>query len=314
MQNIRIGIIGVGSVGSTTAYSLSILGICHEIILFDINHDMAYGKAIDIGQSSYYSTSKNTNIRAVNNINDMKKCNVVVITAGVPRRNNMSREDLLMINAQIIKDVTLSIKKNSPDAIIICVSNPLDVMTYIIHKITKWKQERVIGMGGALDGSRMAYQINQKINYDLKQIGNLVVGDHGENMIPLPQHTTVGNIPLGKLISIEDIKHVTKKTKNGGAQIVKHLGTSGYYGPARAIVHMIEAIINDSKTIVSASVMLNGEYGYKDITIGVPIVLGSKGVESIIELDLDSKTKEKFRISINSIKNNIDILIKNNFL
>jgi malate dehydrogenase len=203
--------------------------------------------------------------------------------------------------------------KTSPNAIIICVSNPLDVMTYVIAQITKWDSKRIIGMAGALDGSRMAYQIQKKTGYSAKQTGSLVIGDHGENMIPMPQNISVGDIPLSQLVSKEDMEDIISRTKNGGAEIVKHLGTSGYYGPGRAIAHMVEAILNDSKAIVPSSVMLNGEYGYKDITVGVPIVLGAKGIESIIELKLDDSTKEKFAKSIESIQDGVNILKENKF-
>ena len=312
MSGRKVGIIGVGSVGATAAYTLSMMGTCHEIILYDIQTGIAQGKAIDIAQASYYAP-QGTIVNAVDNLSDMTNCDIVVITAGVPRKGDMTRADLLIINAKIIKDVTTSIKKTSPNAIIICVSNPLDVMTYVISKITQWEDNRIIGMAGALDGSRMAYQIQKKTGYSAKQTGSLVIGDHGENMIPMPQNISVGDIPLTQLVSIEDMEDIIKRTKNGGAEIVSHLGTSGYYGPGRAIAHMVEAIFNDSKAIVPSSVMLNGEYGYKDITVGVPVVLGSNGIESIIELKLDDNIKNKFKKSVDSIQDGIDILKENNF-
>ena len=312
MNNRKVGIVGVGAVGATTAYTLGLMGTCNEIVLFDIASGVAQGKAIDIAQASYYS-SQSTIINAAENIDDIKDCDIVVITAGIPRKGDMTRADLLMINAKIIKDVTNSIKRSSPDAIIICVSNPLDVMTYVISKITNWDSSRIIGMAGALDGSRMAYQINKKTGLDSKQIGSLVIGDHGENMIPLPQSISIGDIPLSQLVSQEDMEDIINRTKNGGAEIVKHLGTSGYYGPGRAVAYMVEAILNDNKTVVPSSVVLNGEYGYKDICVGVPVVLGSKGIESIIELDLNDDIKEKFDKSVQSIQDSINILNENNF-
>ena len=301
MSGRKVGIIGVGAVGATAAYTLSMMGTCHEIVLFDIADGVAQGKAIDIAQASYYAP-QGTIVNAADTISDIKDCDIVVITAGVPRKGDMTREDLLIINAKIIKDVTTNIKKTSPNSIIICVSNPLDVMTYVISQITGWESNRIIGMAGALDGSRMAYQIQKKTGYSAKQTGSLVIGDHGEHMIPMPQNISVGDIPLSQLVSKKDMEDIIHRTKNGGAEIVKHLGTSGYYGPGRAIAHMVEAILNDSKTIVPSSVMLNGEYGYENIAVGVPVVLGSNGVESIIELDLDKETKEKFAKSIKSIQ------------
>ncbi len=312
MSGRKVGIIGVGAVGATAAYTLSMMGTCHEIVLFDIASGVAYGKSIDIAQASYYAP-QGTIVNAVDTLDEMKDCNIIVITAGVPRKGDMTRADLLLINAKIIKDVTTTIKKSSPDAIIICVSNPLDVMTYVISQITQWSSNRIIGMAGALDGSRMAYQIQKKTGYSAKQTGSLVIGDHGENMIPMPQNISVGDIPLTQLVSQKDMEDIINRTKNGGAEIVKYLGTSGYYAPGRAIAHMVEAILNDSKTIIPSSVLLNGEYGYNDICVGVPVVLGSKGVESIIELDLDENTKQKFNTSIQSIKEGINILKENNF-
>jgi len=312
MTGRKVGIIGVGAVGATAAYTLSMMGTCHEIVLFDIASGVAKGKAIDIAQASYYAP-QGTIVNAADTIKDVKDCDIVVITAGVPRKGDMTRADLLLINAKIIKEVTTSIKKTSPNAIIICVSNPLDVMTYVISQITGWSSNRIIGMAGALDGSRMAYQIQKTTGYSAKQTGSLVIGDHGEHMIPMPQNISVGDIPLTQLISKDDMENIIERTKNGGAEIVSHLGTSGYYGPGRAIAHMVEAILNDSKAIVPSSVLLNGQYGYKDICVGVPVVLGKDGCESIIELDLDDNIKTKFKKSVNSIQEGIDILKENNF-
>jgi len=312
MTGRKVGIIGVGAVGATAAYTLSMMGTCHEIVLFDIADGVAKGKAIDIAQASYYAP-QGTIVNAAQTIEDVKDCDIVVITAGVPRKGDMTRADLLMINAKIIKEVTTSIKKTSPNAIIICVSNPLDVMTYVISKITGWTSNRIIGMAGALDGSRMAYQIQNITGYSAKQTGSLVIGDHGENMIPMPQNISVGDIPLTQLISEQDMQNIIERTKNGGAEIVSHLGTSGYYGPGRAIAHMVEAILNDSKAIVPSSVLLNGQYGYSDVCVGVPVVLGKTGCEKIIEIDLDKQTKEKFKKSVDSIKEGIEILKQNNF-
>jgi len=312
MSGRKVGIIGVGAVGATAAYTLSMMGTCHEIVLFDIASGVAKGKAIDIAQASYYSPL-GTIINAADDIKDVKDCDIIVITAGVPRKGDMTRADLLLINAKIIKEVTTSIKETSPNAIIICVSNPLDVMTYVISQITGWESNRIIGMAGALDGSRMAYQIQKKTGYSANQTGSLVIGDHGENMIPLPQNISVGDIPLKDLVSTKDMEDIIARTKNGGAEIVSHLGTSGYYGPGRAIAHMVEAILNDSKAIVPSSVILNGEYGYSDVAVGVPVVLGLNGCESIVELPLDENIKNKFAKSVQSIKDGISILKENNF-
>ncbi len=312
MTNRKVGIIGAGAVGATAAYSLAMMGTCKEIVLFDIAEGVAQGKAIDIAQASHYAPQPSI-ITAAASAADVSNCDIVVITAGVPRKGDMTREDLLMINAKIIKSVTEDVMKYSPNAIIVSVSNPLDVMTYAIHKITGWDSNRIIGLAGALDGSRMAYQIYKKLGYGAGQTGALVIGDHGQNMIPLPHKVHVGDVPTTDLLSDEDFQEIIERTKNGGAEIVKHLGTSGYYGPGRAIAHMVEAILNDSQTVVSCSVVLNGEYGYSDVTVGVPVVLGKNGVENIVEMTLSTKTREKFKTSVESIQEGIDILDKNGF-
>ena len=312
MVGRKVGIVGAGFVGATAAYSLAMHSTCHEVILYDINSDLAIGKAIDIGQSTSYSP-QGTIVTAAKDASDLKNCDIVVITAGVPRKGDMTREDLLIINAKIMKDVVNNVKQYSPNAVIICVSNPLDVMTYVIQKLTGWDKRRVIGMAGALDGARMAYQIHSKVGYGSGQIKAIVIGDHGQNMIPLPEISTVGGIPLGQILNSEDMQDIISKTKEGGAEIVKHLGTSAYYAPGRAVSVMVEAILDDSRIVMASSALLDGEYGHKDICVGVPIVLGARGVESIIELEFDQTTKEKFDNSVASIRDGIDILKNNNF-
>jgi len=312
MKSRKVGIVGAGFVGATAAFSLAMAGSCAQIVLYDINTDVAIGKALDIGQATTYSPS-GTDIIAAKDPSELSNCDIVVITAGVPRKSDMTRADLLMINAGIIKDVVTNIKKYSPDTIIICVSNPLDIMTYVVQKLTKWNRNRIIGMAGALDGARMAYQINQTLGYGSTQIKPMLIGDHGQHMIPMPNITTIGGVPLKELITKEDMENIINRTKDGGAQIVKHLGTSAYYAPARAIAVMVEAILDDSHIVMPSSVVLKGEYGYSDIAVGVPVVLGKNGVEKIILLDLDDETKSKFKVSVNSIQEGIDILNTKNF-
>ena len=312
MVNRKVGIIGAGAVGATAAYSLSMMGVCKEIVLFDIAEGIAKGKAIDIGQSTHYA-ERPTTITSADTPADVKDCDIIVITAGVPRKGDMTREDLLLINAKIMKSVVTDVMTYSPNAIIISVSNPLDVMTYVIHRMTNWDSKRIIGLSGALDGSRMAYQIYQKLGYGAGQTGALVIGDHGQNMIPLPQKVQVGDVPTTDLLTDEEFAEIVERTKNGGAEIVSHLGTSGYYGPGRAIAHMVEAILNDSQIVVSSSVLLNGEYGYSDVTVGVPVVLGKNGVEKIVEMTLNTTTRAKFKTSVESIREGIDILEKSGF-
>ncbi len=312
MVGRKVGIVGAGFVGATAAYTLALVGSCHEIVLYDIVPEVAKGKAIDIGQATSYS-SKGTIVTAAHSPSEMKNCDIVVITAGVPRRKEMTRADLLMINAKIITDVVDNIKKYSPNAVILCVSNPLDVMTYVVHKLTGWQRHRIIGMAGALDGARMAYQIQKKVGYGSGQTRAIVIGDHGQHMIPYPEISAVGGVPLNQIIGKTDMEDIIEKTKEGGAEIVKYLKTSAYYAPGRSISIMVEAILDDSRIVMPSSVLLNGEYGYKDVTLGVPVVLGAKGVEKIIELELDEEMKKRVDISVNSIRENIDILKKEGF-
>jgi len=312
MLNRKVGIVGAGFVGATAAYTLALRGTCREIVLYDIAIDVAKGKAIDIAQATSYSP-RGTIVTAAKDPSELSGCDIVVITAGVPRRSEMTRADLLMINAKIMKEVVGNIQKYSPDAIILCVSNPLDVMSYVIHKMTGWDRRRIIGMAGTLDSARMAYQIQKKVGYGSGQIQSMVIGDHGQHMIPMPEMSAVGGVPLKQLIGNKEMQEIIEKTKEGGAEIVKYLGTSAYYAPGHSIALMVEAILDDKRIVTPSSVLLDGEYGYHDVTVGVPIVLGANGVEEIIELDLDEETKTKFKTSVESIRKGIDILIENNF-
>jgi malate dehydrogenase len=308
----KVGIVGAGAVGATAAYTLTQMGACDEIILYDIAPGIARGKAIDIGQSAHFAPL-GTNVVAAEHPSEMAGCDIVVITAGVPRKGEMTRADLLMINARIMKEVVAEIVVHSPEAIIICVSNPLDVMTYTIWRLTGWARHRIMGMAGALDGARMAYQIYQTLGYGLTQTGDLVIGDHGQQMIPLPHKVQVGTLNASELLTSEQMQQIIERTKNGGAEIVGHLGTSGYYAPGRAVAHMVEAILSNSRIVVSSSVLLNGEYGYCDVAVGVPVILGQNGVEEIIEIELDAMTQEKFRHSVESIQANIGLLVEQKF-
>lgn len=307
MTGKKVAIIGAGAVGATAAYTLAFTGTCHRILLYDIVPEIAIGKAIDIAQSTNYSP-RGTVVEAAVKPEDLTDCDIVVITAGVPRKKDMTRADLLTINASIVKEVTGHIKKYSPNAIILCVSNPLDVMTYVIHKETGWDKNRIIGMGGALDSSRMAYQIRRKTGFGASQIKPMVLGDHGEHMLPYPDIANVGGVPLSQIISKEDMNEIVEKTKDGGAEIVKYLKTSAFYAPGRAISVMVEAILSDEEKVIPSCVMLDGEYGYSDVTVGVPAVIGANGIERIIELDFDDETKIKFAKSVESIQENIQIL------
>ncbi len=312
MVGRKVGIVGAGFVGATAAYTLAMMGTCREVVLFDIVPDVAIGKAIDIGQATAYSP-KGTIVTAAKTPDEMRDCDIVVITAGVPRRREMTRADLLIINAKIITDVVGNIKKYSPEAIILCVSNPLDIMTYVVHKLTGYDRNRIIGMAGALDGARMSYQIQKKVGFGSGQTRAIVIGDHGQNMIPYPEISAVGGVPLDQIIGKTDMEDIIANTKEGGAEIVKYLKTSAYYAPGRSIAVMVEAILDDSRIVMPSSVLLDGEYGYKDITLGVPVVLGANGVEKIIELDLNDEMKAKIDVSVDSIQEGVDVLRNEGF-
>ena len=311
-MNRRVGIVGAGFVGATAAYALASSGVCDEIVLFDIVTDVAIAKSLDIAQASSHA-NKSTTVKAALKPEELKDCDVVVITAGVPRKSDMTRADLLMINAKIMLDVVNNIKKNSPDAIIICVSNPLDVMNYVIHQLTKWDKKRIVGMAGSLDSARMSYQIREKLGYGSSDIKAMVIGEHGENMMPVAELSSVGGVALNKLLSSDDMREIEQKTKKGGAEIVKHLGTSAYYAPGSSVAVMVKAILDDSKIVMSSSVLLDGEYGHKDVCVGVPVVLGRGGVESIIELELSDERKKEFDLSVKSVKDGIEILENEGF-
>jgi malate dehydrogenase len=312
MANRKVGIVGAGAVGATAAYTLAMMGMCEEIVLYDINQDIAIGKAIDIEQATIYA-NKTTKITGATDASDLSHCEVVVVTAGVPRKDGMTREDLLIINAKIIKDVVEKIVKYAPNSKIICVANPLDVMTYLIHKLTSWDSQRIIGMAGALDSSRMAYEINKITNYGSTKINAMVLGDHGENMIPCAEFSNIGGIALDKLITEKEMETIIERTKNGGATIVKHLGTSAYYAPARAIAVMVEAILDNNQIVMPCSTLLNNKYKNDDVTVGIPVVLGKNGIEQIIEVELNEALQTKFDNSVISIKSGINILKDNNF-
>ncbi len=312
-QGKRVGIVGAGNVGATVAYSLAMQGSCHEIILRDNKIDVAKGKALDMSQAAA-AVRSHTIVSVAETMEQLTDCDVVVVTAGSPRLPGMSRDDLLMINANITKEVIRGIAKYSPDAIIIMVSNPLDAMTYVALKESGFDRGRVFGMAGILDSSRMASFIQEKLGYGGGQIRASVMGGHGDDMVPLPRYSTVAGVPLSDLLSSADIDEIVTRTRNGGAEIVGHLKTgSAYYAPAKSTSIMVEAILKDTKQIHPCAVYLDGEYGYSDVVSGVPVMIGTNGVEKIIEVTLDKGEQEMFASSCASVQSLIDTLNKNNF-
>ncbi len=309
----KVSIIGAGNVGATVAFILAMNGNCHEIWLRDRNPDISKGKALDMSQAANAARS-HTIVKVAEEASDLKDSDIVVITAGSPRKPGMSREDLLMINAEITKEVVLDVKKYAPDSIIVMVSNPLDVMTYVALKVSGFPKERVVGMAGILDSARMAHFIYEKIGYGAGQIRASVMGGHGDSMVPLAKYSTVAGVPLGDILSKEEIDEIVERTRHGGAEIVGYLKTgSAYYAPAKATAIMVEAILKDTKQIYPCAVYLDGHYGYKDVVSGVPVALGANGVEKLFEMHLDDEEKMLFDKSVKSVKRMIDVLKEQKF-
>jgi len=309
----RVGIVGAGNVGSTVAYSLAMHGTCHEIILRDNKIEIARGKALDMSQAASAIRS-HTVVSVAEEMSDLKDCDVVVVTAGSPRLPGMSRDDLLMINAKITREVIQGVAKYSPDAIIIMVSNPLDAMTYVALKESGFDRSRVIGMAGILDSSRMASFIQEKLGYGGGQIRASVMGGHGDDMVPLPRYSTVAGVPLTDVLTHAEIDEIVQRTRQGGAEIVAHLQTgSAYYAPGKSTAIMVEAILKDTKQIHPCAVMLDDEYGYSNVVSGVPIMIGANGCEKIIEVTLNDVEKKMFKKSVDSVQTLIDTLNENKF-
>ena len=313
MRGKRVAIVGVGNVGSSVAYSLAMTGSCHEVIIRAKDVDKARGKALDLSQAAQ-AARKHTVISVAETLEDVRDCDVVVITAGSPRLPGMSRDDLLLKNAQVMKDIVNVIKVSSPNAVIIPVSNPLDAMVYVALKETGWDRSRVLGMAGILDSARMAHFVYEKLGYGAGQIRCSVMGGHGDDMVPLPRFSTVAGVPLTDLLTWDEINEIVEKTKKGGAEIVELLQDgSAYYAPAKSTALMVEAVLTDTKQIYPCAVMLKGEYGYSDVVSGVPVMIGAMGVEKVIEANLNDDQDRKFAKSVGSVKELIEALYTNKF-
>ena len=303
----KISLIGAGQIGGTLAHLIGIKELVKEVVLFDVASGIAKGKALDIAQSSSVD-GFNVKLSGTDNYENIKNSDVIIITAGVPRKPGMSRDDLLGINLKIIKQVAQGIKKNSPDAFVICITNPLDVMVMALQKYSGLSANKVVGMAGILDSSRFKLFLSLELNVPVKDIEAMVMGGHGDTMVPLPRFTKVSGKPLLDLvkegkISEERLESINQRTRDGGAEIVKFLEKgSAFYAPAASGVQMAEAYLNNSKQILPCAVFLNGEYGFKDVYAGVPVVIGKNGVEKIEEIELDEKERKEFNHSVESVK------------
>jgi len=307
---MKVTVVGAGNVGATCANVLATREIANEIILLDIKEGVAEGKALDIWETAPINLYDSRTIGVTNDYERTAGSEVVVITSGVPRRPGMSRDDLIATNAGIVKSVTENVIKNSPDAIIIIVSNPLDVMTYAAYLTAKVDSSKVFGMAGILDTARYRAFLAEELNVSPKDIQAVLMGGHGDTMVPLPRYTTVGGIPVSEMISDEKLNAIVDRTKAGGGEIVKLLGTSAWYAPGAAAAQMVEAIVRDQKRIFPVCAWLQGEYGLKDIYLGVPVILGKNGIEKIIELDLNKDEKAMLSESAEAVRNVMSVLDK----
>jgi malate dehydrogenase len=289
---MKVTVVGAGNVGATCADVLAYKEIANKIVLVDIKEGLSEGKSLDIFQKAPINLYDTKITGSTNDYSKTKNSDVVVITSGLPRKPGMSRDDLIETNSKIVKSVTENIIKYSPDCIIIIVSNPLDVMTYQAHLTSQFSRERVMGMAGILDTSRFRAFLADELNVSPKDIQSLLLGGHGDTMVPLPRYTTVGGIPVEELIDQKRLKKIIERTKCGGGELVKMMGTSAWYAPGAAAAQMVESIIRDQRRIFPVCVKLDGEYGINDCYLGVPVILGSNGIEKIIELKLKSSEKK----------------------
>ena len=305
---MKVTFVGAGNVGATCADVLAKREIANEIVLLDIKEGFAEGKALDMWQTSPINLYDSRTIGSTNDYTKTADSDVVVITSGLPRKPGMSRDDLIATNAGIVKSVTENIVKHSPNAKIIIVSNPLDVMTYCAFLAAKIDSKQIFGMAGVLDTARYRAFLAEELNVSPKDIQAVLMGGHGDTMVPLPRYTTVGGIPVTELISEEKLNEIIERTKFGGGEIVKLLGTSAWYAPGAAAAQMVEAIVRDQKRIFPVCAWLTGEYGLKDIYLGVPVVLGKNGIEKIIELQLNDDEKALLKESAIAVKDVMNVL------
>jgi malate dehydrogenase len=305
---MKVSVIGAGNVGATVANVLAEKDIVNEVVLLDVVENQAEGKSLDMWESSPVQMFDTRITGSTNDYTKTAGSEVVVITSGKPRKPGMSRDDLIGTNAAIVKSVTENVVKYSPDAIIIVVTNPLDVMSYTAHLASKKDVSKVFGMAGVLDTARYRSFIAQELNCSPKDIQALLMGGHGDSMVPLPRYTTVAGIPVTQLMDKEKLDAIVERTKKGGGEIVKLLGTSAWYAPGAAVAQMVESIVMDQKRIFPVCAYLKGEYNLNDIYIGVPVKLGKEGIEEIIEVELDDQERNLLDTSAKAVREVMDVL------
>ena len=306
----KISLIGAGQIGGTLAHLIALKEL-GDVVLFDVAEGIAKGKALDIAQSSGVDKF-NVSLIGTNKYEDIKDSDVIIITAGVPRKPGMSRDDLLGTNLKIIKQVAEGIKKNSPKAFVICITNPLDIIVMALQKYSGLPKNMVVGMAGILDTSRFKYFLSSEFNVPIKKIESLILGGHGDTMVAMVNHTKIDGKPLSEFlnegkIKKERVEEIVNRTKKGGAEIVKLLEKgSAFYAPAASGVEMAESFLKNQKKELPCAAYLNGQYGVKDLYVGVPVVIGSKGVEKVIEIKLNNDEKKNFENSIKAVKDLFD--------
>jgi malate dehydrogenase len=305
---LKVSVIGAGNVGATCAEVIAHHELANEVVLLDIKENFAEGKALDIWETSAINMYDTRLRGTTNDYSRTADSDVVVITSGLPRKPGMSRDDLISTNAGIVKSVTENVVKYSPNTILVIVSNPLDVMTYCAYINSNLPSQKVFGMAGILDTGRYKAFLADELNVSPKDIQAVLLGGHGDTMVPLPRYTTVSGIPVSELIGSEKLNAIIDRTKKGGGEIVNLLGTSAWYAPGSAAAQMVEAIIRDQKRVFPVCTWLNGEYGLKNIYLGVPVILGKNGIERIIELKLTKEEKELVNESAKAVKEVMDVL------
>jgi malate dehydrogenase len=307
---MKITVVGAGNVGATCADVLAYREVANDIVLVDIKEGLAEGKSLDIWQKAPIDLYDTRTVGSTNDYSKTANSDVIVITSGLPRKPGMSRDDLIGTNAGIVKSVTENVVKYSPNSIIIVVSNPLDVMTYQAHLTSKFPRTRIMGMAGILDTARYRAFLAEALDVSPKDIQAMLLGGHGDTMVPLPRYTTVAGIPVTELISPERLNAIIERTKVGGGELVKLMGTSAWYAPGSAAAQMVESIVKDQRRVLPVCIQLDGEYGIKNCYLGVPVVLGKNGVEKVIELDLNDAEKELLETSRKHVKEVMEVLDK----
>lgn len=300
---MKITVVGAGAVGASCAEYIAMKNFASEVVLLDIKEGYAEGKAMDLMQTASLNNFDTKISGSTNDYSKTASSDVVVITSGIPRKPGMTREELIGINAGIVKTVSENLLQHSPNAVVIVVSNPMDTMTYLVHKTTGLPKNRIIGMGGALDSARFKYRIAEALDAPISDVDGMVLGGHSDTgMVPLIDHATRNSVKISEFLSAERMDEIVAETKVGGATLTKLLGTSAWYAPGAAVSSLVQAIACDQKKIFPCSALLNGEYGLEDLCIGVPVVLGKNGIESIVEIELSDAEKAKMQESAIGVK------------